>query len=292
MPGIGAGIGDDVRAAARRSRRHGSRRARTSSTIARPWCMRPCSRCASRSSGPASRWRARASPTSTSSTAMPLAPKPPPTSGATTRTCSSARARAVAPRTILSWWGVWDEIHIVSRPSSPNWAARGARLDRAGPDPLADQTGPRRRRRLTRAGSDRGHPRAGGSRCSCPPGEQQHLVLHRLDRDRLPPATRRSRPSTNSAASTLASRRVSQYDGHDVAHEPDRVAGEKRPVQLGTDGRIGGAGLRSEVGVGRGEHLAPVASAADLSIPVILACAMYERTNVTCSAPGSCRSST
>ncbi len=27
------------------------------------------------------------------------------------------------PRSILSWWGVWDEIHAVSRPSSPNWAA-------------------------------------------------------------------------------------------------------------------------------------------------------------------------
>ena len=61
-------------------------------------------------------------PTITSSTAMPLAPKPPPTSGATTRTFSGSRPSR-PPSTILSWWGVCELIHSVNRPSSPHCAA-------------------------------------------------------------------------------------------------------------------------------------------------------------------------
>src|SRR6185437_15314801 len=38
------------------------------------------------------------------------------------RTCSASNP-SNPPRYALSWWGVWDEIHIVRRPSSPNWAA-------------------------------------------------------------------------------------------------------------------------------------------------------------------------
>ena len=91
------------------------------STIARPWCMATMFSLrvsVQRTGLPV--WRA-VQPTSTSSTSRPLAPNPPPTSGATTRTCSASNPSSI-PSTILSWCGVWDEIHRVSRPSSPNWA--------------------------------------------------------------------------------------------------------------------------------------------------------------------------
>ena len=55
--------------------------------------------------------------TMTSSTARPLPPKPPPTSGAITRTFSASRPIAPA-RPSRSACGVWLDSHTVSRPSS------------------------------------------------------------------------------------------------------------------------------------------------------------------------------
>ena len=89
---------------------------------ARPWCiatMFSLRVSVQRTGLPVAR---ATQPTSTSSTAMPLAPKPPPTSGATTRTFSGSRPSS-PPRTILSWCGVCELIHSVSRPSSPHCAA-------------------------------------------------------------------------------------------------------------------------------------------------------------------------
>ena len=58
----------------------------------------------------------------TSSVERPLAPNPPPTSGAITRTCSGSTPSSV-PSTILSWCGVWVETQISRRPFSSQLAA-------------------------------------------------------------------------------------------------------------------------------------------------------------------------
>ena len=60
----------------------------------------------------------------------------------------------------------------------------------------------------------------------------------------------------------------------------------------GSIGMNGGTGLTVRSVSAATNTCAPAASAADLSIPLTLACARYERTNVRCSAPGSDRSST
>ena len=60
--------------------------------------------------------------TSTSSAARPLPPKPPPTSGAITRTCSGS-IPSIPASPSRSWWGVWVDSHTVSRPCSSTIAA-------------------------------------------------------------------------------------------------------------------------------------------------------------------------
>ena len=79
----------------------------------------------------------RASQTTSSSSALSIfAPKPPPTSGAITRTCSGSRPSMPAS-TMRSWWGVCVESQAVSRPSGPTLGGRRARLERARRHALA-----------------------------------------------------------------------------------------------------------------------------------------------------------
>ncbi len=91
-------------------------------TCARPWfiatmfSLRVSVQCTGRPSSRASQ------PTITSSTFRPFAPKPPPTSGPTTRICVSSMPSSI-DRPIRSWCGVCVESQIVSRPSSPGWAS-------------------------------------------------------------------------------------------------------------------------------------------------------------------------
>ena len=70
----------------------------------------------------------------------PFAPKPPPTSGATTRTSLGLEAEDQPRGPWRSWCGVCVESHSVSRPSSPTAATHAARLERAGRQPLAHET--------------------------------------------------------------------------------------------------------------------------------------------------------
>src|SRR5262245_60136982 len=71
---------------------------------------------------PASPRRRASQQTRISSTASILAPKPPPTSGAITRTCDGSRP-STPDRIIRSWCGVCVQSQAVSRPSSPTSAA-------------------------------------------------------------------------------------------------------------------------------------------------------------------------
>ena len=57
-------------------------------------------------------------------------------------------------------------------------------------------------------------------------------------------------------------------------------------------GMNGGGGLTIPPTSAAVKTCAPAASASEVSMPLILACAMYERTNVKWSAPGIDRSST
>ena len=82
-------------------------------------------------------WRASQT-TSSSSTSSVFAPKPPPTSGAMTRTCRGSRPSVPASR-IRSWCGVCVESQAVSRPSAPDLGGGRARLERARRHALADE---------------------------------------------------------------------------------------------------------------------------------------------------------
>ena len=192
-------------------------------------------------------------PTSTSSTAIPLAPNPPPTSGATTRTFSGSRPSST-PRTILSWWGVCELIHSVSRPSSPHCAAleRGSighaasrwLIDLALDDDLGGVE-------QVRVGALR---RNVDAHVRPDAGVDHDLVAHRLlgvghrlellvvDVDEL-----------GGVDARLTA--VGEHDRDDVANEPDRVGAQQRPEHLRVDRDERRQRVDDSARVGGDEHL-------------------------------------
>ena len=136
-----------------------------SSSAARPWgiaimfSLRVSAQRTGRSSVRASQ------ATRISSTPSILAPKPPPTSGATTRTSAGVEAEAPA-RPSRSWCGVCVESHERQPPVVSH--DRGARrAARAGTPPSAGSRARPRRRPRSRRRASRRAPPGGSCRRSC-----------------------------------------------------------------------------------------------------------------------------
>ena len=191
--------------------------------------------------------------TSTSSTLSIFAPKPPPTSGATTRICSGS-SPSVPASTIRSWCGVCVESQAVRRPSSPTVAAaeRGS-------------SGHGAMRWLTSVPeTTTSHPSKSFSSCSGEPERAATFV----------PASGKRSTSSFAASCGLddcgqrvvvdedelggvraGGAVVADDDRDDVADEADAVGGERRAPHARVEPGERRRPERAEVQVGGREHL-------------------------------------
>ena len=234
-----------------------------------------------------------------------FAPNPPPTSGATTRIASGGSPMAV--KISRDSWAFWVDVQTVSFPSLNTAAVARPSIGRAATRWLTTSPSTMTSHPSKIESSPMGRPPL-HAHVGARVGEQQGLIRQRgldrrhggqqlvVDADQLRGVLAPYVLSVSTSATGSPTNRTRSNANSGSCQTPPIGAGPSGGGASSGTGSAGGGGGRSVMSAAVSTATTPGASsAAEVSMPVIRACATVDRTNVARTAParsGSRKSST